>query len=115
MKTFLHLVLFFFVPKSLPGIARQWSREKKIAIFSPKAHSHVRILIYRTPGLLMTALRRSHTSDIWRQYRQKRGLARYPGYEATFTFCRARENGGNSHSLHEKEIGFKWPNYCQTT
>ena len=63
----------------------------------------------------MTALRRSHTSDIWRQYRQKRGLGRNPGREAAFTFCSARENGANCHSLHEKEIGFKWPNYCQTT
>ena len=87
---------------------------KKIAIFSPKAHSHVRILRYRRPVLLMTALRRSHTSD-WRQYRQKRGLRRNPDTEASFTFCRARENGGNCHLLHEKEIGFKWPNYCQTT
>ena len=47
----------------------------------------------------MTALRRSHTLDIWRQYRQKRGLARHPGHKAAFTFGRARENGGNCHSL----------------
>ena len=39
--------LVFFVPKSLLGIARQWSCEI-FAILSLKLGSHVRILIYRT-------------------------------------------------------------------
>ena len=38
--------LVFFVLKSLPGIARQWSG-KKIAILTLKPRRHVRILIYR--------------------------------------------------------------------
>ena len=114
MKTFLHLVCFSLCP-SLFRELRDNGVVKKITIFSLKPHSHIRILIYRTPGLLKTALRRSHRSDIWRQYRQKRGLARNPGHETAFTFGRARENGRNCHSLHEKEIGFKWPNYCRTT
>ena len=39
--------LVFFVPKSLPGISRQWSRET-FAILSLKPRSHVRILLYQT-------------------------------------------------------------------
>ena len=41
---------FFFVLKSLLGIARQWSCEK-LSILSPKPRSHVRILIYRTRAI----------------------------------------------------------------
>ena len=41
------LDLVFFVLKSLPGIASQWSLEK-FAILSLQHRSNVRILIYRT-------------------------------------------------------------------
>ena len=40
----------FFVPKSLLGIARQWSR-KKIAILTLNPQDHVRILIYRARAI----------------------------------------------------------------
>lgn len=39
--------LVFFVLKALQGIARHWSR-KKIAIFTLKPRSHVRVFKYRT-------------------------------------------------------------------
>ena len=42
--------LVFFVLKSLLGIARHWSRKKKIAILSLKPRSHVRILLYIVLG-----------------------------------------------------------------
>ena len=40
----------FFVLKSLLGIARQWSRKKKIAILSIKPWGRVRILLYIVRG-----------------------------------------------------------------
>ena len=42
--------LVFFVLKSLLGIARQWSRKKKIAILSIKPWGRVRILLYIVRG-----------------------------------------------------------------
>ena len=48
---FFYIWLVFLVLKSLLGIAKQW-RLKKFAILTLKSQSHVRILIYRTTGLL---------------------------------------------------------------
>ena len=46
-RRFSRFGLVFFVLRFLLGIARQWSR-KKVAVFTLKPRSLVRILIYRT-------------------------------------------------------------------
>ena len=56
--------LFFFVLKSLQGIARQCSREK-FAILSLKPWGQVRILIYWTWLLLTITARRPYWSFSW--------------------------------------------------